>query len=132
MGQKSALDALLGASINDEKDVFIKRLDTNFRIKSLSGEEVQQATDEASTWVGKGVYRRRNTDNDKLGALLIAKACVDPVFANAQLLEKYGAVSADEVVLKALRAGEIALLNGEIMEISGFSIDDDDVDEIKN
>jgi len=132
MGQKSALDALLSANISDEKDVYIKRLNANFRIKSISGEELQEVTDEASNWVGKGANRRRVTNDDKLGALVIAKACVDPVFANAQLLEKYGAISADEVVLKALRAGEIAHLSQEIMAISGFSFGDDEVEEVKN
>lgn len=130
--QKSALDALLSASVSDEKDVFIRRLDTNFRIKSLTGEDVQEATDEASRWVGKGGNRRRVTDERKLGALVIAKSCVDPVFANAQLLEKFGAVSADEVVVKSLRAGEIQLLNEEIMEISGFIFDAEDIETVKN
>lgn len=132
MSQKSALDALLGANISDEKDVYIKRLNTSFRVKSISGEELQQITDEASEWVGKGAQRKRVTNDDKLGALMIANACIDPVFANAQLLDKYGAISADEVVLKALRAGEIALLSKEIMEISGFDFDEGEIEAVKN
>lgn len=127
-----ALDALLGAEIKDEKDVYIKRLNTNFTIKSISGEEIQHITDEASEFERKGAKRRRVTDDLKLSALLIVRACVSPTFSDARLLEKYGAVSADEVVLKSLRAGEIAKLSAEIMELSGFDDEDEVIDDVKN
>lgn len=127
-----ALEALLGAEIKDEKEVYIRRLNTNFTIKSISGAELQEATDEASVTFGSGRNRRKETDDLKFSALLIAKACVKPNFADSRLLEKYGAVSVDEVVLKALRAGEVAKLAQEVMEISGFEDDDDAIEDVKN
>lgn len=133
MSKVDPLQALLGAEIKSEKDVYIKRLDTFFKIKSISGEEMQEITDAASTYQGTGLKRVKITDEIKLSALLIVKGCVNPNFANKELLEKYGAVSAEEVVLKALRAGEIAKLGEEIMKLSGFDEDDDEViNEIKN
>lgn len=127
-----ALDALLGASLKDEKDVFIKRLNTNFKVQSISGDDLNELTDEASRYEGKGAKRKKETDEYKLGALIIAKACVDPKFNDKELLKKYGAVSADEVVMKALRAGEIAKLSQEITSISGFDFDEEDIDDVKN
>lgn len=128
-----ALDALLGADLVDEKKVYIKRLKTHFTIQSVTGADVEKAMDQASRYVGKGAKRVKERDDTKLGALLIAKACVDPVFTDAQLLKKYNAVSADEVVLNALRAGEVAMLAEEVKELSGFGSDNEDAEEdIKN
>lgn len=130
---RDALDALLAAEIKDEKDVYIKRLDAYFTVRSLTGEEIAQITDEASSWVGKGAKRRRETDETKFGALVIAKACINPNFADKRLLEKYGAVSVEEVVMKALRPGEIVKISNEVMELCGFDDDEDEaVEEVKN
>src|SRR5690625_6424273 len=108
MGQKSALDALLSANISDEKDVYIKRLNANFRIKSISGEELQEVTDEASNWVGKGANRGGVTNDNKLDASVTARAGVDRDLANRQLLERHEACTAVGVVLKGLRRGRLA------------------------
>lgn len=127
-----ALDALLSAELNIEKDVYIKRLNTYFTIKALDGKTINRITEECTQFVGKGSKRRKELDEQKFGALVIVKACVNPNFADKRLLEKYNATLAEEVVQKALLAGEIAKLAGEIMELSGFENDDDGIEEVKN
>lgn len=127
-----ALDALLGADLNIEKDVYIKRLNTYFTIKALDGNTINRISDECTHYVGKGSKRKKELDEQKFGSLVIVKACVNPNFADKRLLEKYNATLAEEVVQKALLAGEIAKLAGEIMALSGFNDDDDEIEEVKN
>lgn len=127
-----ALDALLGADLKIEKDVFIKRLNAHFTIKALDGNTINRITEQCTQHVGKGRNRKKELDEQKFGALVILKACVAPNFGDKRLLEKYGATLPEEVVTKALLAGEIARLAGEIMELSGFDDDEDGIEEVKN
>lgn len=127
-----ALDALLNANIVDEEQVYIPRLKTYFTVKSITNEELTEASEEASYFVGKGKKRKKEVDENKLGALIIAKACKDPDFGDKQLLEKFDAVSIDEVVMRALRPGEISEISSTIMELSGFFSDDETEEDVKN
>lgn len=124
-----ALDALLGADINVEEDVFIKRLNTNFTVKAIDGDTLNKLQEQATHYVGKGNNRKAQLDQNELGRSLIAESCVNPDFGNDKLLKKYGAAEKGECVQKALLAGEISKLSDKILEISGFT---DDEDEVKN
>ncbi|MNW62432.1 Phage XkdN-like protein [compost metagenome] len=66
-------------------------------------------------------------DEEQFGALVIQKACLIPDWSARELVDKYG--SPTDAILGLLLAGEVAKLSTEILEISGF---DSDEDEIKN
>lgn len=128
-----ALEALLGAEIDVKESVYIKRLNADFIVKALDDETFNEIQDEATRYVGTGANRRKEIDESKLNALLVAKAVInkdgEAFFKNPQLLEKYGAKTAEECVRKALLVGEVATLVKAVLDISGF---DNDVEEIKN
>lgn len=128
-----ALQALLGADINVEENVFIKRLNVDFTIKAIDGKTLNRLTEQATFYEGKGSNRKKVVDDEKLRGLIIATACVSPDFNNAKLKERYEASDASDCVQKALLFGEIIKINEKIMEISGLSDDDEeDLDEVKN
>lgn len=130
MNEINPLDALLGASLNEEKPVFIKRLNANFTVRGIDNDAFSEAQAEATTYkAGKGGKQEKVVDESKLNRALIVAGCVSPNFADKQLLEKYGAKTAGEVVAKSLYVGEMASIVSAIMEISGFNTD---VEEVKN
>ncbi|MEH6941684.1 phage tail assembly chaperone [Bacillus sp. JJ722] len=128
----NALDALLGASTDVEEEVFIKRLGTHFRVKGLSGEDIDDLKEQCTYYVGKGNQRKKQTNEEELGRLLIATSCVNPDFSDAKLLKHYGAVDAADCVQKALLAGEVAKLSHAILTASGFDDDEDEIEAVKN
>lgn len=132
MAEINPLDALLGASVNVEKKVYIKRLDAYFTVKALTGDKVNELREQCTYPVGKGAKQRMVVREEELGQLLIAEACVKPDFKNAELHEKYGAHDAASCVQKSLLAGEVAKLSNAVLDASGFDYDDDDVEEVKN
>lgn len=130
--EQNALDALLGAELNQEHDVFIKRLGTHFTVKSLSGSDVDKLTQQATYTVGKGKNKRQELNQEEFGSLLIAKACKSPDFNNEELKEKYDATDAADCAKKALLAGEVAKVADAILSASGFDDDDEGIEDAKN
>lgn len=130
--QKDVLKTLLTTDQVVERQVPMKRFNAYFTIKALDGEVIDRIQDQCTYYVGKGKKREQKTDEQKFGALIIQRACVVPDWNAKELLDKYGTHDATEVIKKRLLAGEIAKLSTEIMDISGFSDDEDIVDDIKN
>lgn len=128
-----ALQALLGAKPVAEitEEVTIKRLNTDFTIKALSGDDIDNIRDQATRIVSVGKKREPKVDEKEVARLLIAKAVIKPDFNNADLKKHYGAIDAGDCVQKALLAGEIVTLQNAIFELSGFN-DDEQVEEVKN
>ncbi|QIG62530.1 tail assembly chaperone [Sporosarcina phage Lietuvens] len=132
MAEISALDALLGASIDVQDTVFIKRLDVKFTVKALTGDRVKKLREQCTYTEGKGVNRRTFTKEEELGNLLIAEGCLSPDFSDKKLLEKYSASDAADCVQKALLAGEVATLSHAVLDVSGFGDENDTVEDAKN
>ncbi|AXN39854.1 phage tail assembly chaperone [Peribacillus butanolivorans] len=122
--KQDALAALLGADINVETSVPIKRLGVDFIIKAVDGKTMDRLKSQST--FGKEL------DEHKFGGNIIATACTNPNFGDAKLLEKVGASDAGDCVQKALLAGEIAKITAAIMDISGFGDFDEQVAEAKN
>ncbi|MCQ4363062.1 hypothetical protein KQR54_18355 [Mycobacterium gordonae] len=122
--KSNALQALLGAKLDAEVSVPIKRLGVNFRIKPLNGEALERARLECTVGDSKG---GKTVNESQLNATLIAKSCIEPNFADRSLIDHYGAEDAADCVNKALLAGEIGKLNLAVLEASGFG-DDGDTD----
>lgn len=123
------LKALLSVEDRPEKDVYMQRFGVNFRIQAIDGDTLNKITERCTFYVGKGSKREKQLDEEKFGALIIAKSCIVPKWDESTLLDKYETKDVTTVIKKRLLAGEIAKLAGEIMELSGF---EDDEDDLKN
>lgn len=125
--QSSVLQALLSADSKPQKDIPMKRLGVDFQIQALDGKTINKIQEQCTHYIGKGSKRDKVLDEEQFGALVIQKACLIPDWSAKELTEKYG--SPTEAILGLLLAGEVAKLSTEILEISGF---DSDEEEIKN
>ncbi len=125
--QSNVLQALLSADSKPKKDIPMKRLGVDFQIQALDGKTIHKIQEQCTHYTGKGPKREKVLDEEQFGALVIQRACLIPDWSAKELIDKYG--SSTEAILGLLLAGEIAKLSTEILEISGF---DDDEDEIKN
>lgn len=130
MSEINPLDALLGASLNEERPVYIKRLNANFTVRGIDDETFSEAQAEATSYkTGKGGKQEKVVDEAKLNRALVVAGVTSPNFADKRLLEKYGAKTASEAVSKTLHVGEMMSLIQAIMDVSGFNTS---VDEVKN
>lgn len=132
MAEINALDALLGASIEVEDTVFIKRLGVDFRVKGLTGDVINGLREQCTHWEGKGTNRKQVLNDEDLGNLLIATACIDPDFGDPKLLAHYKARDAADCVQKALLFGEVATLSSAVLDVSEVGVVEADVEEVKN
>lgn len=129
--KQNALEALLGADIEIEETVYIKRLKADFTIKALTGDEVNKLKEECTYIKGKGANRRQEVNEEEFGQKLIVSACIVPDFSNADLLKRYGAHDAADCVQKALLFGEIATLSHAVLDVSGVG-QADEIEDAKN
>ncbi|MCD9024313.1 phage tail assembly chaperone [Cohnella silvisoli] len=123
------LDALLGATLDQQSQVYIPRLKTHFSVKALTSEELRKANDQATVPTGRG---ERKLDNNLFNAVLVVKGCVDPDFSNKTLIQHYEATDAADCVTKALLPGEIVKLFQTVLDLSGFGDDDELIEDAKN
>lgn len=129
--KKSALEALMGATTDIQKPVYMKRLDSDFVIKALTGDKINELREQCTySKPGKGGKMERVENTEELGQLIVAEACVEPDFSDEALMTHYKAISPGNCTQKALLAGEIVKLSAEIMDLSGF--EDDPIEEVKN
>ena len=108
-----ALEAILTQDKTVEKDIPIKRLNTDFRIRSVGFDESESIQEEIKGMNG-------SADETQFGPALIARGCINPDFGNAKVLEKFGVATAVQAVKAALNAGEIIYVMQEIMDLSGY------------
>lgn len=130
----SALDALLNADSEAEiyEEVYIPRLKAKFRVKSIKHGELTKLQEQCTVTYRKGGKLVKEVDEDMLGMLLIAKACVDPDFDNKALQQHYKATDAVDCIKKSLLAGEVLQLTQAILSASGFKNGDELIEEAKN
>lgn len=129
--KKSALEALLGTTTDIQKKVPMKRLDADFIIKAITGDELEELRDQCTyTRPGKGGKMEAHTNDKEVGQLLVAEACIEPDFSNPELMDHYNASSPGDCAQKALLFGEIVKLSSEIMELSG--LENDPIEQVKN
>lgn len=134
MSQVSVLEALLGAKpvteITDE--VFIERLGVSFKVKALTGDDINKLKEECTRYKIKGKERVAFLDEGELGLSMVVKATIEPDFSAKELLAHYGAKTANECLNKALIAGELAKLNQAVVTVSGLTPQEEKVEEVKN
>jgi hypothetical protein len=120
--QPTALQALLGATLDIRSEMYIPRLKTRFTVRALTSADIQKAQQQAT------IGRDRKVDETLLNRLIIVKGCVDPDFNDKALRDHYGAEDAADCVDKALLPGEMSRIGSEIMRLSGFNDDSGEVD----
>lgn len=123
------LEALLGATLELTKEVYIPRLKTSFTVRALSNDDLRKINARATLPDGKG---GKKTDDQVLNALIIVKGCVDPDFNDKALKAHYAAADEVDCVSKALLPGEMAKVMQAILDLSGFGNEDELVEEAKN
>lgn len=123
------LDALLGATLDLTKEVYIKRVGAHFTVKALSNEDFREIGQRSTVPDGKG---GKKTDNEVFNQLVVAKGCVDPNFNDKALKEHYGATDEADCVIKALSPGEFAKLLQAVLDLSGFGNEEELIEEAKN
>lgn len=134
--KKSALEALLGTTTDIQKTIWLERfaekdLEVDFVIRAITGDKLQDLRDQCTvTRPGKGGKMESHVNEQEVGQLIVAEACVEPDFSDPELMSHYGAESPGDCTQKALLAGEIAKLSTEIMKLSGF--EDDPIEQVKN
>lgn len=129
--QFDLLQALLDTEFKPEKDVPMRRFGAGavFRVQALDGKDIQRVKAQATYPIKTGKTTVEKLDDEKFGALLLAKACVSPDWSDPKLLAGLGVPDATDAIQKRLLSGEIARLTQAILEVSGFH---DDEDEIPN
>lgn len=128
MNDDELLDLLLNAEEIPERDVYMPRFNTHFRIKALTDKKVSEIRKQCTReWYNRRGELQRETDMDRFMAMVIAEACVRPKWDNPLLLEKYKASDAAEVVQRRLLAGELVRLAEEIFDLSGYFQDTEDI-----
>lgn len=100
-----------------------------FRIRALTQEENDRLTMQSMRLVKGGKRGEKQLDELSYGRRLILAATVEPDFTSAELCSAYGVMDPMELPGKMLLAGEYSKLSKEIMELSGFSANLDDLEE---
>jgi hypothetical protein len=112
----------------------LPRLGITVYMKGLLSKEVNSAREQCTTYRevkrnGRVVERIPEIDNADYSAKLIVMATESPKWGAPELLKKYSASSAEQVVHRLLLAGEIEILSNMVLKLSGF---EEGIDEIKN
>lgn len=107
-----------------------------FEIRPIGGAENDSITEQCMIKVpvpGRRGQTRSELDVRKYNAMLVTKSVVVPDFNEADIQERFGAVSAEQVPGRMLTSGEYATLLEKITEINGFDNTFDDLkEEAKN
>jgi hypothetical protein len=120
--QDDVLKILL--TVGDERpkrNIHMKRFGVDFTIQAIDGKAVSRIREQSTFTTKKG----KEIDEEKFGMLLIEKGCENPKWNDKALVDKYGSV--EQAIQTTLLAGEIAKLSAEILELSGFNEDEDDI-----
>lgn len=117
-----------------EEIVISKRLsEIKFKIRPMTGQEYQRYQKLCITNMTNA--KKRDFDTAKFNSLIVTNHTVEPNFRDAEWLEAAKITDKDpmKLVSKVLLSGEIDKLSSEILKLSGFEEDMDDlVDEVKN
>lgn len=138
MENLNTVDILLSIDKGDfkaeEKVIKIKSLsklakkDVTFKIKELNLDEFKRAQEIGTI---KKRHGKVDFDDVKYGIEILLKGVVDPSLKDEKLLTHYGVETPKELVLKLLKAGEIAEICQSIEDLSGYRQDIEEVEEEK-
>lgn len=121
------LSRLLEVDGVPEKTVGIPRLGIPVKLRGLTTKEVFSVQERATRKGKKGEAQELSAEDANVG--YIVAATVSPDWKNKALLDKYKASTPEELLKRLLLAGEVTNLANEVMDLSGFTTE---LDEVKN
>lgn len=125
---ESLLDKILNADKDVQDEVYMKRFDSNFKIKALDTDEMSRITQRATKYDSK---KNKKLDEDLLNYLIIAESCIEPNWK--EVANKLGLVDGVDAVKDRLLFGEVSQLLQAINKLNGFDkSDEEQIEEIKN
>lgn len=135
----SKLSAFLHpVTAQEEKEVVISKRFVDgqgnpvpFRIRSLTQEENDRITKQATRQVKVNGQPVEKLDNVDFSRRMVVAATVEPDFSSKEMCDAYGVLDPLLVPGKMLLSGEYGRLMAEITQLSGFG-DDTAEDEAKN
>lgn len=124
------------APAQETKEIKFKRFKSAFKVKSLTGEDVNRLRREATKRVlNRKTHQYENeTDQNEFISKVVAESVAVPDLLNEKLQRSYGVIGDPEKLLGAmLSAGEYSVLANEVTELSHLDGDMNAlVDEAKN
>lgn len=127
--EEQIVQRLLDAETVPEKTVELKRLGIPVKLRGLTGKQVFNLQEEHTSRTVKKGTTIEKLDMENFNVGLIVLATVTPNWGDPKLLSKFKASSPEEVVKRVLLAGEISQLGDEVLDLSGFNTE---LEEIKN
>lgn len=102
-----------------------------WEIKAISQKEDQELRKSATKVRGgkRGRPRVEEMDMNEYLTKTVAAAVVHPNLNDAGLQDSYGAHGAEDLIQKMLTAGEYTELLIAVQELSGFDVDDEELEE---
>ena len=100
------------------------------KIKAMTSKEFGELRKSCTRINKKG---KPEVDAEKLTNIIVIENTVVPNFKDAESIKKVGCLNAEQYINKVLLPGEITVLNDEILLLSGFNSNMDDlIEEVKN
>lgn len=127
MTEEQVLQRLLDADTLPERTVRLERLDIPVKLRGLTGKQVFSIRERCTERKERRGQTVERLDEELFNVSLIAASTLSPNWANAQLLAKYGASGAEEVIKRVLLAGELSALGDVVLDLSGFNTELEDV-----
>jgi hypothetical protein len=124
LSEEEVLRRLLDADIIPEKTVVLERLKIPVTLMGLTGKQVFQIQERCTIHNKKTGADRIDTEDFNVG--LISAATKRPNWGAPALTGKFKASGPEEVIKRALLAGEMSALGDIVLDLSGYNIDLDD------
>ncbi|MFC4302983.1 phage tail assembly chaperone [Cohnella boryungensis] len=125
--EEQILQRLLGADTLPERAVRLERLDIPVKLRGLTGKQVFSIRERCTERKEKRGQTIERLDEELFNVSLIAASTISPNWGNPQLLTKFSASSAEEVIKRILLAGEMSALGDVVLDLSGFNTELEDV-----
>lgn len=115
-----------------KRKVLIDRLQIPITLKALTEKEISKLKKDCTKEKKlRGGRREKELDDDEFNIALIEKSTISPNFNNEKLLKNMNVSSGRELIRRKFLAGELSALSENILEISGFDNELEELD-IKN
>ena len=110
--------------------VKIQRLGIDVTVQAMSEEKFHELRRMSNLTIsGK---KQVVTSSKSLNLLIVENQCIDPDFNNTDFLKKAGYKLGRDFILAKILPGEIVDIAQEVLKLSGFSIDEETEEEVKN
>ncbi|XID92499.1 hypothetical protein ACF3MZ_29225 [Paenibacillaceae bacterium WGS1546] len=121
------LQRLLDADTLPERTVRLERLDIPVKLRGLTGKQVFSIRERCTERKEKRGQTIERLDEELFNVSLIAASTIAPNWGSPQLLTKFSASGAEEVIKRILLAGELSALGDVVLDLSGFNTELEDV-----